>query len=194
MSELLSPPFLEGMPVTRDALRYAIAHHEGQRRESDAAPFILHPLEVASLLRNLGYDDEVVAAGILHDAVENTDATLDELSEEFGPRVCSLVEAVSDDESIEDYGEQKAALRGQVAQAGPDALAVYAADKVTKARELRATIARDPAAADDPQVRRRLEHYDASLQMLRERLPEHPLVPQLGFELWALRALPPATG
>lgn len=194
MSELVAPPFLEGLPIARKALEFAVRRHEGQRRESDAAPFILHPLEVASLLRNRGCDDEVVAAGILHDAVENTDATLAELEGDFGPRVCRLVAAVSDDESIEDYEAQKAALREQVARAGGDALTIYAADKLTKARELRARLTRDPAAAGDPALGQRLEHYEASREMLGRQLPDHPLVHQLGFELWALRVLPPATG
>lgn len=187
----LSPPFLADLPVTCEALEFAIERHEGQTRASDAAPFILHPLEVAVLLRNGGYEDDVVAAGLLHDALEDTDATVEDLRERFGPRVCDLVAALSDDTGIEDYAERKAALRGQVAEAGPDAAAIYAADKVAKARELRAELTRDESAAGDPEVRRRLEHYEASLEMLEERLPDHPLARQLRFELWALRALPP---
>lgn len=193
MSTALSPPFLEGLPLTAAALRYAVEHHEGQRRDSDAAPFILHPLEVAVLLRNRGYDDEVTAAGLLHDAIEDTDATAEDLSEHFGERVARLVAALSDDEAIEDYGERKAALRAQVAAAGPEAAAIFAADKVAKARELRATLTRDPSALDDPRVQRRLRHYEASLTMLSGVLPDHPLPRQLRFELWALRALPPST-
>jgi (p)ppGpp synthase/HD superfamily hydrolase len=188
----LRPPFIDDLPVTCEALAYAVERHEGQRRESDAAPFILHPLEVAVLLRNRGYDDEVVAAGLLHDALEDTDATPRDLRARFGLRVCELVAALSDDATIEDYGERKAALRAQVAEAGPDAAAIYAADKVAKARELRATLSRDPAAFDDAQLRRRLDHYDASVEMLAEQLPDHPLTTQLRFELWALRTLPPA--
>src|SRR5687768_4470573 len=108
------PPFIEALPVTARAFEFAVARHEGQRRDSDAAPFILHPLEVAFLLRNRGCDDEVVAAGLLHDAVEDTDTTTEELLERFGSRVCGLVAALSDDPSIEDYAGRKAALRKQV--------------------------------------------------------------------------------
>ncbi|MGH2763412.1 MAG: hypothetical protein ACRDL4_06640 [Thermoleophilaceae bacterium] len=71
---------------------------------------------------------------------------------------------------------------------------VYAADKVTKARELRAQAARAEAALDEPDLRRRLEHYEHSLAMLREVAADLPLVHQLAFELWALRALPPPRG
>ena len=189
---LPSPEFIEALPVTAAAFGYAVERHEGQRRDSDAAPFILHPLEVAVLLRNRGYDDEVVAAGLLHDLIEDTDATAEELRERFGPRVCGLVAALSDDATIEDYAERKAALREQVERAGPEAAAIYAADKVAKARELRATLTRNPGAAGDEAVRRRLRHYEASLEMLERALPGHPLPQQLRFELWALRTLPPS--
>lgn len=191
MREPLSPPFIADLPVTCEALAFAAERHHGQRRDSDFAPFILHPLEVAVLLRNRGYPDDVVAAGLLHDAIEDTDATVDELRERFGARVAELVSALSDDETIEAYGERKAALRAQVEAAGAPAAAIYAADKVAKARELRATLTRAPDAAGDEQVQRRLVHYEASLEMLERVLPEHPLPRQLRFELWALRKLPP---
>ena len=191
----LSPPFIADLPLTCEALAYAVSHHEGQRRDSDAAPFVLHPLEVAVLLRNRGYDDEVVAAGLLHDAIEDTDATVEDLRDRFGQRVAGLVAALSDDGSIDDYAERKAALRQQVERAGAEAAAIYAADKVAKTRELRATLTRAPAAMEDEQVQRRLAHYEASLEMLERVLADHPLPRQLRFELWALRTLPPpATG
>ena len=78
------PSFVDALPVTHDALEFAAEHHEGQRRESDDAAFILHPLEVAQLLRGRGYPDEVVAAGVLHDSLEDTDATPLELEQRFG--------------------------------------------------------------------------------------------------------------
>ena len=186
-----TPPFIEGLTVTCRAFRYAEDLHAGQRRRSDEAPFILHPLEVAVLLHNRGFDDEVVAAGLLHDAVEDTDATTAELERRFGPRVAGLVQALTDDPEVEGFEERKAALRAQVAAAGRNAQAIYAADKVTKARELRAQIARDPARAQDDLVAARLERYEASLAMLEHEAPDLPLVRQLRFELWALRALPP---
>jgi hypothetical protein len=68
---------------------------------------------------------------------------------------------------------------------------VYAADKVSKARELRALAAADPSVLEQPRVRQRLEHYAASLEMLRAADDPLPIVDQLAFELWALRVLPP---
>jgi hypothetical protein len=98
---------------------------------------------------------------------------------------------VTEDPRIEEYEQRKAALRKQVADAGPDAAAVYAADKVVKARELRAEASHSARALDEPELRRRLDHYEASLEMLATVGEELPLVRQLAFELWALRDLPP---
>jgi (p)ppGpp synthase/HD superfamily hydrolase len=190
MSEL-HPPFVDDLPVTREAIAYARECHAAQTREVDAAPFILHPLEVAMLLHGRGYDDEVVAAGALHDVLEKTPTTLDEIGARFGSRVASLVSAVSDPPGLEDYRARKVALRDQVARAAPDAQAIYAADKLAKARELRALATRLHTSLDDPALRGRLAHYQSSLEMLERALPGAPLVNQLRFELWAIRQLPP---
>ena len=160
----LNPPFEHDLPVTRAAIAYARECHAAQTREVDNAPYILHPLEVAMLLRGRGYD--VVAAGALHDVIEKTSATFDDLDARFGGRVASLVAAVSDPPGIADYGARKAALREQVVHAGPEAQAIYAADKLAKARELRALASRLHVALTDPALQDRLEHYQTSLELL----------------------------
>ena len=185
------PPFAEGRPTVRAAVDWAVLMHGGQRRASDRAPFVLHPLEVASLLNGRGFDEEVIAAGALHDIVEKTAARIEDVAERFGPRVAAIVAAVSEDESIEDYEDRKAALREQACAAGVEARAVYAADKISKARELRARAAHDPSVLEARQTRLLLAHYDASLRSLRASGDAQPMVHQLEFELWALRALPP---
>lgn len=192
MNETFVPSFLDGAPLARKALFYASERHSGQHRDSDDAPFILHPLEVSSLLHNTGHDELVVAAGILHDTIEETEATSDDISELFGEEVARLVAALTEDEAIEAYEERKAALRRQIVEFGDAAFAVYAADKVTKVREFRAQITHDPELLDgDGRGRAKLDHYVKSLAMLEHERPEHPLVRQLRFELEALQSLPP---
>jgi (p)ppGpp synthase/HD superfamily hydrolase len=181
--------FVQRSPLTRDALAYADEHHAGQMRGLDDLPFVTHPLEVACLLHEAGYSDEVVAAGVLHDVIEDTDAEHRDLEDRFGAEVARLVAAVTDDPSIEDRGERKAALRRQVADAGECAAAVFAADKVSKARELRVRASRGHSEEGDGA---KVEHYDASLEMLAGLIPGHSLVGQLRGELEALRALPAA--
>jgi (p)ppGpp synthase/HD superfamily hydrolase len=181
------PSFVQELPVTRRALVFAAERHRGQRREADDAAFILHPLEVAQLLRGRDYPDAVVAAGVLHDVIEDTDVRFDELERRFGPRVAALVQAVSEPPGDGSYAERKTRLRESVAGAGADAAAVYAADKVAKTRELRLALVRKPRALDQD----KLDHYWASLDMLEHRLGHHALVRQLRFELEALALLPP---
>ena len=182
------PSFVDELPITRDALEFAAARHTGQRRSGDHAPFILHPLEVAHLLRGRDYPDEVVAAGVLHDVIEDAGVSQDELAERFGQGVAGLVRAVSEPSPEGPYGERKARLRDAVSQAQPDAVAIYAADKVAKLRELRMVMATTHDYEPDPD---QLEHYWASLELLEERDVASPLVRQLRFELEALAVLPP---
>jgi (p)ppGpp synthase/HD superfamily hydrolase len=169
------PEFARGLPTTHAAVLYAEQAHEGQRRHADDAPFILHPLEVASVLHSVGAPDHLVAAGVLHDTVEKTAVTASALRRLFGRRVASLVLAVTEDERIAGYAKRKAALREQVAQAGEEALMLFAADKTSKVRELRL------AGASAP--KRRIAHYNCSLRLLQERLPSSSLTAQLQLEI-----------
>jgi (p)ppGpp synthase/HD superfamily hydrolase len=179
--------FVKRSPLTRDALTFAHERHAGQLRDLDDLPFVTHPVEVACLLHEAGYSDEVVAAGVLHDVLEETDAELSELEAQFGPRVAELVAAVSDDPAIEDDAERKAALRRQVARAGECAAVIFAADKVSKALELRLRISRGRFQRRDES---KVAHYEASLELLDELIPGHQLVDQLRMELEALQTLP----
>ncbi len=81
------------------AYRFAAAHHEGQKRLS-GEDFIEHPLAVAQVLADLGLDTTTLEAGLLHDTVEDTDVTLAELEEEFGPEVARIVDGLTKLESI----------------------------------------------------------------------------------------------
>src|SRR3954469_14141363 len=130
--------FVERSPLTRTALDFAAREHAGQTRDIDSIPFVTHPVEVACLLHEAGYSDEVVAAGGLHYALEDTDRERAERERRFGLRVAERVAAVTEDPSIEDRPRRRAALRDQVAHAGECAAVVFAADKVSKVRELRA--------------------------------------------------------
>ena len=183
------PSFVAALPLTREALDFAVDRHRGQRRDADRAPFILHPLEVAQLLSGRGCPDHVVAAGVLHDVIEDADVGQDELERRFGPEVARLVAAVSEPAPHGPYAWRKARLRVAVAGADPEAALIYAADKVAKTRELRMHLAQSPTPRDVPAEK--LEHYWASLDLLERRLGGHPLVRQLRFELETLDLLPP---
>jgi (p)ppGpp synthase/HD superfamily hydrolase len=177
-----------GFPQARAALAFAREMHAGQSRETDGAPFILHPREVASLLRRDGAPDHLIAAGALHDVLEKTPAVVAELRERFGSTIAKLVVAVSEDSRVSGYAARKARLRTSVAAAGEEALKLFAADKISKVRELRRLDgAARIQARRTPREReineRRLAHYRECLALLQERLPGSPLVRQLETEL-----------
>jgi hypothetical protein len=145
---------------------------------------------VASLLARSGYPDRVVAAGVLHDLLEETDARRDELEDRFGPDVAGLVAAVSDDPSIDDEEDRKDELRERVRREGGYPAALYAADKVSKVRELRTLLARGGSRQEvEPAVAR----HRKSLDMLEGAIPGSRLTAMLRFELEALEDLPPQT-
>jgi (p)ppGpp synthase/HD superfamily hydrolase len=180
----------KGLPQTRAALRFARRCHRGQSRSTDGGPFIEHPLEVGRLLAGEGAADHVIAAGLLHDVLEKTTVGESELRNRFGSRVARLVAAVSEDETIRGYVARKAALRQQTAAAGPEALTIFAADKVSKVRELRAAISEAVGRGERVDASllppRRLAHFRHCVGMLEERLGDSALVELLRVELAGL--------
>jgi (p)ppGpp synthase/HD superfamily hydrolase len=180
-----NPLSVERLPQTEAALEYATRMHSGQVRETDGAPFILHPREVAELLYGAGAPDHLVAAGALHDVLEKTPATAFDVRRRFGSDIAGLVLAVTEDESISGYVERKSALRKQAAAAGREALMLFAADKISKVHELR--VSRPPRLSLRARRdrRRHLDHFRRSLALLKKDLPASPLVERLADELSA---------
>lgn len=123
-----------------EAASFAADRHRDQRRKDvDATPYINHPLEVARILTEAGVDDvEVLMAAILHDTIEDTETTAEELTERFGEHVCDLVLEVTDDKSLEKL-ERK---RLQVIKApikSDDAKMIKLADKIANLRDLKSS-------------------------------------------------------
>ena len=171
------------------ALALARRAHRGQRREPGGAPYLEHVWEVAAFVRLAGLSEDVVIAALLHDSVERGNVPLDEVVARFGGRVADSVAALTEDDRIEAYAERKAALRDQVAAAGRDAAAVFAADKLSSARNIRRVVGRERRLEQiAPDVRRKFDHYEHSLAMLERVVPELALVQDLAEELDALRA------
>lgn len=79
------------------AIVFATERHSGQVRKFKKTPYILHPLEVAVILSTITDDENTVAAGLLHDTVEDTDTVIEEIKENFGERVFTLVASETED-------------------------------------------------------------------------------------------------
>jgi (p)ppGpp synthase/HD superfamily hydrolase len=185
------PTFVRTRPLTHAAVRYADELHAGQERDGDHAHFMLHPLEVAALLDSFGCPDVVTAAAVLHDTLEETGATREQLEERFGARVAELVAMLTEPQLDDSVGVRKGALRDQVARADREVAEIFAADKISKLKELRIRLTLDPGFGEQPAGLEKLDHYWKSLSLLEARLGDHPLVGQLRFELEALRVFPP---
>ena len=129
----------EDLSILDRAYRRAVIQHSAQRRKS-GEPYIIHPLAVSQILADLGMGPIVVAAGLLHDTVEDTDYTLDQCRAEFGDTVTGLVDGVTKLSKME-YGDsaQAETIRKMVVAMSRDVrvLVVKLADRVHNARTWR---------------------------------------------------------
>jgi len=85
------------MTLFDEAIQFAVEKHSGAIRKRESAPYILHPLETAVIAGSMTSDEEVLAAAVLHDTVEDTDATLEEIEARFGARIAELVASETED-------------------------------------------------------------------------------------------------
>lgn len=79
------------------AIEFAAKAHDGMCRKKDKTPYILHPLEAAVIVGTMTADQDVISAAVLHDVVEDTEVTIEEIEENFGKRVRDLVESETED-------------------------------------------------------------------------------------------------
>lgn len=85
------------------AIKFCIDHHGDQKRKYTGEPYWHHPMEVSNILNEHGYSElDVQCAAILHDVVEDTDATIEDVLKEFGRDICELVNMVTDVSKSED--------------------------------------------------------------------------------------------
>ena len=159
------------------AIVFAVRAHAGTDRRGKGYPYIVHPLEAVEIVATMTADQELLAAAVLHDTVEDTDVTVGQVRAGFGDRIASIV-AVESDEVPEGVSEEdswharKQAAIDRLAKAGHDAKLVALGDKLSNMR----AIARDYAVQGDAlwslfHVKERSEHewhYRGLADALRE--------------------------
>ena len=179
-------------PLVRAAYEKASAAHQGQvRNGSGGLPYIEHPVAVAARLEQHGYSDDVLAAALLHDVVEDSETTVEELRDEFGERVAELVTALSDDESIEDYRERKDEHRSRVRRFDGDAFAIYGSDKLTNSSTLHLALGREGDSVREEfkvPLEMKLKVWEEDASLLRREAPDLPFLDDLDEALILLRA------
>lgn len=132
------------------AIIFAVKAHAGTERRGKGYPYIVHPLEAVEIVATMTPDQELLAAAALHDTVEDTDVTVEQIRAEFGDRIATLVadeseerpNGLSDEES---WHDRKRAAINHLANASHDAKIVALGDKLSNMR----AIARDYAEIGD---------------------------------------------
>ena len=132
------------------AIVFAVRAHAGTERRGKGFPYIVHPLEAVEIVATMTADQELLAAAALHDTVEDTDVTVEQLRAEFGDRIAALVVSESDivvegASEEQSWHARKQAAIDRLARATHDAKIVALGDKLSNMR----AIARDYATQGD---------------------------------------------
>lgn len=131
------------------AITFAVKAHQGMERKGKGFPYVVHPMEAVCIVATITNDQELLAAAALHDVIEDTDTTADDLKKEFGERVAMLVEAESDDKTggskAETWHQRKQDTLDRLRNADLDIKIVALGDKLSNMR----AIAHDYAVLGD---------------------------------------------
>ena len=131
------------------AILFAVRAHADTERKGKGFPYIVHPLEAMAIVATMTNDQELLAAAVLHDTIEDTDTTMEQLCAEFGPRVAKLVETETDQHFSADkaltWHQRKQESLNRLASASRDAMIVALGDKLSNMRG----IAQDYAVLGD---------------------------------------------
>jgi (p)ppGpp synthase/HD superfamily hydrolase len=120
-----------------EAIEFAARAHRHQHRKGTGVPYIIHPLGVAHILIDHGCQEELVIAGILHDTVEDTAVTLDDIREHFGMRVAAMVEGASEPDKKDTWENRKHHTVEYLRTAPEEVALVACADKLDNIRSIR---------------------------------------------------------
>ena len=137
-------------------------HRDQRRKDQEASPYINHPISVSLLLAEIGgiADAEVLSAAILHDTLEDTDTTPEELEAAFGTRIRKLVEEVTDDKRLP-RARRKELQIAHASRLSPDAVLIKLGDKISNVLD----VTHSPPA--DWNIQRRREYLDWAEAVVR---------------------------
>jgi GTP diphosphokinase / guanosine-3',5'-bis(diphosphate) 3'-diphosphatase len=137
------------------AIQFVIEAYDGvSTRPGKGLP---HAQAVADVLRNADCGDFVQVVALLHDVVEDTSCTVDDVRAEFGDEIAGMVDALTEDGTVKHYQQRKRLLRSRIVAAGSTALDISLADKIATLRHALVT--------GSEISRRKLTHYRATLQL-----------------------------
>jgi guanosine-3',5'-bis(diphosphate) 3'-pyrophosphohydrolase len=173
---------MAGMDTVFEALEFAAQKHGDQRRKDpEASPYINHPIALAHILWGAGVQDPVViTAALLHDTVEDTETTEEELVEHFGRNVASVVMEVTDDKNLR-KSERKALQIEHAPHLSREAKLVKLADKISNVRDV------GSKPPTDWTLERRREYFDWAKRVVDGLRGVDPRLERLFDEAYAKR-------
>lgn len=179
----MSKPSADIATILRAIAFAADKHRDQRRKDADASPYINHPIELARVLASEGgiSDAAVLCAAALHDTIEDTDTTAEELEREFGREIAEIVAEVTDDKDL-DKAERKRLQIEHAAHASPKAKLVKLADKICNVRDI---LASPPAGWN---ASRRHEYVDWAAAVVDGLRGVHPPLEALFDAVVARRA------
>ena len=180
----------DALTLVEKATRIATIAHEGQVRKNDGSPYIVHPYMCALNLMKHGFSEEVVAAALTHDVLEDTELTIDTLLDELGEDVVAIVKTVSEDKTLE-WEDRKDEYIESVRAGSEDAKAVCIADKIHNAQSVihaHSVEGEEIWKVFSREKEKKLLFEESCLAMFKETW-EHPLVNEYEELVKTLRSL-----
>ncbi|OGG04796.1 hypothetical protein A2Z33_05805 [Candidatus Gottesmanbacteria bacterium RBG_16_52_11] len=180
-------------PLIGEAIRFAVAVHAGQIRKGTTIPYITHPLTVALILARVTDDPEVIAAGILHDTIEDAEprgsVTRKDIGEKFGKTVAVMVDDVTEQDKSLPWTARKSAALDHIPEMGKKSLLLKTADVLAnlsdQVEDVR-TGGEKIFLRFNATKKAQLDRYVKLTEALQSADPENPLLPDLKEQLSAL--------
>ena len=125
------------MNLILKATEFSALKHQNQKRKDGKTPYVIHPISVAVILSEIGGidDEEILSAALLHDTIEDTDTTADEIDKEFGSKIMSIVKELTDSKELS-YSERKQFQIDHAPSLSKEATLVKIADKISNVSDL----------------------------------------------------------
>lgn len=178
--------------LIHDAMEFAAEKHDGQyRKNPDTIPYISHPAAVGIILAQADFDEEVIAASLLHDMLEDCGVTHQQLADRFGEHVATLVQQVTEQKDVKDWIERKRLYREGLKNAELDALAIACADHLHNVNSFIHTHNADGGTKSSFKgisMEHRIDNERGCREIFNERL-DHPLAQEFDQALQQFEAM-----
>lgn len=176
----------------QSALAITLKIHEGQKRKGDnKTPYAVHPISVALLLMHYLCSEDAVIAGLLHDALEDTDFSPKQIKNNFGAKVLKLVQEVSDKRPNDPWGTRKNAYLKHLKKASKDACLIACADKINNLTSMMEAYRKQGNSLwkrFNASKEEKLSFYEGVYTAINARF-KHPIIEELKLTLKMARIL-----